>query len=90
MLRRTFNNLTRETFGFDFEQWYIDGYWQKRYIPYSLLDGDRVVANISVNDLNFLVMGEKKRYIQLGTVMTDKAYRGLGLSRALMERVLDE
>ena len=34
--------------------------------------------------------GTEKHYIQIGTVMTEKNYRGQGLSRYLMERVIDE
>lgn len=89
-LRNSFNDLTRKTYGFDFEHWYQNGYWQERYIPYSLMDGNTVVSNVSVNVLDFLVLGERKRYVQLGTVMTDKNYRGLGLSRFLMEKALDD
>ncbi|WP_353095153.1 GNAT family N-acetyltransferase [Tissierella praeacuta] len=90
MLRSSFNRLTEKTYGFNFEQWYGDGYWGDKYIPYSLLDGDKVVSNVSVNVLDFLILGEQKRYIQIGTVMTDEDYRGQGLSRALMEVVLKE
>lgn len=89
-LRNSFNSLTEKTYGFNFEQWYEYGYWGDKYIPYSLLDGERVVANVSVNIIDFLILGEKKRYIQIGTVMTEEEYRGRGLSRALMERVLKE
>lgn len=89
VLRNSFNDLTRKTFGFDFEEWYQNGYWQDRYIPYALLDGDHIVSNISVNVIDFLDMGEKKRYIQIGTVMTDENYRNQGLNRFLMEKVLE-
>lgn len=34
--RKSFNTLTKKTFGFNFEQWYQDGYWKDKYIPYSL------------------------------------------------------
>lgn len=89
-LRRSFNSLTRKTYGFDFEEWYRNGYWQSRYIPYALLDGDNIISNVSVNVIDFFVMGEKKRFIQIGTVMTDKEYRNQGLNRFLMERVLED
>jgi len=89
-IRSSFNILTKNTYGFDFEQWYQDGYWNEKYKPYILLDGDKVVANVSVNLMDFIVDGIEKRYIQIGTVMTDFAYRGLGLSRALMEKVLSD
>ncbi|MBU5484470.1 GNAT family N-acetyltransferase [Clostridium sp. MSJ-11] len=90
ILRNSFNRLTEKTYDFNFEQWYEDGYWGDKYIPYSLLDGDKVVSNVSVNIIDFLILGEQKRYIQIGTVMTDEDYRGQGLSRALMEMVLKE
>ncbi len=89
-LRNSFNSLTEKTYGFNFEQWYEDGYWGDKYIPYSLLDGDKVVSNVSVNIMDFLILGEQKRYVQIGTVMTDEDYRGQGLCRALMEIALKE
>ncbi|ARC86466.1 acetyltransferase family protein [Clostridium argentinense CDC 2741] len=89
-LRNSFNNLTEKTYGFNFEQWYEDGYWGDKYIPYSLLDGDKVVSNVSVSIIDFLILGEQKRYIQIGTVMTDEEYRGQGLCRVLMELALEE
>ena len=47
-------------------------------------------ANISVNLIDMLWNGEKKRYIQLGTVMTAPEHRGKGFSRKLMETVFDD
>jgi GNAT superfamily N-acetyltransferase len=89
-IRVSYNNLTRQTYGFDFEEWYQNGYWGDEYIPYALLDGDKVVSSILVSIIDFLILGEKKRFIQIGTVMTDKEYRKQGLSRFIMERILDE
>ena len=89
-LRTSFNNLARKTFGIDFEQWYNDGYWGEGYITYSLLEDEIVVANVSVSIMEFLILDEQKRYIQIGTVMTADEYRGRGLCKALMERVLKE
>lgn len=86
--RRSFNALTEKTFGFNFEQWYQSGYWKNQYIPYSILDGDEVVSNVSVNVMDFEVFGKTKRLIQLGTVMTDDAYRNQGLVRVLMDKVI--
>ncbi|GMQ57221.1 GNAT family N-acetyltransferase [Vallitalea sediminicola] len=89
-IRTSFNTLTRKTYGFDFEEWYQNGYWKDRYIPYSILDGENVISSVSVNIIDFLIMGEKKRYIQIGTVMTDDEYRNQGLNRFIMERVIEE
>jgi len=90
LLRKSYNELTRKTYGFDFEQFYQDGYWSSKYMPYSLLDGENIVANVSASIVNCLVLGERKSYIQIGTVMTDAAYRNQGLSRFLMEKVIEE
>lgn len=90
MLRESFNRLTRKTFAFDFIDWYQRGYWGSLYIPHVLLDGNEVIANVSSNEIDFVINGQKKRLIQLGTVMTDDAYRKQGLGRYLMEKVLEE
>lgn len=89
-IRASFNELTRKTFGFDFVNWYEAGQWGDFYIPHVLLDGDKVISNVSVNLMQFDVAGVKKNYIQLGTVMTDEAYQGKGLNREIMERILEE
>lgn len=89
-LRNSFNELAKKTFGIDFTEWYSNGFWGDKYIPYSLVDGYRVIANVSVNLMSFDMEGVKKNYIQLGTVMTDKAYGGQGLSRQLMEDIIHE
>ena len=84
-LRESFNELTRKTFGFDFVNWYEAGHWGGLYIPHAMLDGEKVISNVSVNFMQFDMGGEKKSYIQLGTVMTDEEYRGQGLNKSIME-----
>ena len=48
------------------------------------------MANVSVNRTDFLWNGERKRFIQLGTVMTEEAYRNRGYIRQLMEQIETE
>ena len=88
LTRRSFCELSKKVFGLDFEPWYQGGYWGELYIPHALMDGNAVVSNISVNVLDMQVNDCKRRFVQLGTVMTDSAYRGQGLSRWLMDTVL--
>lgn len=88
ILRKSFNDLTQKTFCFDFTDWYQRGHWGDLYIPNVLLDDEKVISNVSVNLMQFLVDGTIKNYIQLGTVMTDSSYRGQGLNRDIMERIL--
>lgn len=89
-IRASFVSLAKQTFGLDFEPWYRQGYWNDHYIPHVLLDGDKVVANVSVNMIDTTWQGEKKRYIQLGTIMTDTDYQNQGLARWLINTVLNE
>ena len=90
VLRGSFNALTQKVYDFDFEKWYTSGYWADNCILYSLLDNVKVISHITVTVIDFIVLGKKKRFVQLGTVMTDKGYRNQGLSRILMEKVLDD
>lgn len=88
-LRHSLNSLTEKIYGFSFENWYQSGYWEDRCIPYSLMVDGRVVSNILVSEIDFCVLGEKKLFVQLGIVMTDIDFENRGLSRFLMEKVLE-
>lgn len=85
--RYSFDALASKTFDLSFEKWYRDGYWTESNTPYTLFHKEEAIANISVNRLEVLWQGQKRSYIQLGTVMTDPGYRGQGLSRYLMEEI---
>lgn len=86
-LRRSFDALAQRTFGLTFEDWYQNGFWGDDYVPYSVVVDGAVAANVSVNRTDFVLDGEKKRFIQIGTVMTDERYRGRGMIRRLMVEV---
>lgn len=88
-LRESFFSLARQVFSLDFAPWYQGGGWGDRYIPHALVLGRQVAANVSVNTIDFLLNGVRRTYVQLGTVMTHPDFRGMGLSRFLLETVLD-
>lgn len=88
-MRKSLNKLTEKTFGFNFERWYSNGFWGDKFIPHSLVDGDNVIANVSTNKMDFYLDDIEKHYIQIGTVMTDKNYRGEGLSWYLIQMIID-
>ncbi len=90
ILRHKLNDLTQEVFGFNFEDWVQNGYYEGDYIPYSYEENDRLIANVSVNHMEFIQNGQKRYYIQLGTVMTKKEYRKQGYAKRLMEKVLED
>ncbi len=88
--RNSFTALAGKVFGLNLGSWYDNGFWQDDYIPYSVIEGDSVVSNISVNICNFKWGHRIHHLAQLGTVMTDSDHRGKGYSRAIMEKVLDD
>ena len=89
-LRHALNDLTRKTFGFDFEDWVTGGYFEGDYIPYSFIENGKIISNVSANRMTFLQNGIDRNYIQIGTVMTDEAYRRHGLAKKLMEHVIKQ
>jgi GNAT superfamily N-acetyltransferase len=89
-LRHALNDLTKKTFGFDFEDWVTGGYFEGDYIPYSFIENGKVISNVSANRMTFLQNGVDRNYIQIGTVMTDEAYRRQGLAKKLMEHVIKQ
>ena len=89
-VRASYNELTAKTFGFTFEEWYRQGFWTDKNVPYALRDGTKVISNVSVNPMDILWNGEMRRYVQLGTVMTDPEYRGRGLARILISEILKD
>ncbi|KGP91789.1 hypothetical protein N780_15530 [Pontibacillus chungwhensis BH030062] len=88
--RKSFNDLAILTFGISFEEWYQKGFWNERYIPYSFVQGDQVIANVSVNLIDLVIDGQLRMAVQVGTVMTHPDYRNQGLSSRLMKKVLQE
>ncbi|MFA9379808.1 MAG: GNAT family N-acetyltransferase [Acetanaerobacterium sp.] len=90
-LRAGLNALAKETFGLDFEPWYRAGFWDERYVPYSIVEEDgTVAANVSVNRVTVLADGKSRNAVMLGTVMCAVPYRGRGYAARLMHTVLDD
>lgn len=85
--RASFNALASATFGLNFEGWYRNGFWSDAYNPYSIEKDGRIVANVSLNRTAMIIGGVRRRLYQLGTVMTDPAYRNRGYIRAIMEEI---
>lgn len=86
-LRASFNALAEATFGLNFEGWYQNGFWGENYDPYSIFEDGKIVANVSLNRTDMVIGGQRKRIYQLGTVMTDPAYRNRGYIRTLMAEI---
>ncbi|MDR6551787.1 putative GNAT family N-acyltransferase [Paenibacillus qinlingensis] len=87
--RASFNRLSKLVFGIDFEAWYQKGAWDDRYNCHSIIADNQIIANVSVSKMDLVINGESKRALQIGTVMTHPQHRGKGLSKQLMEYVLE-
>jgi len=88
--RKGFDALIKQTFKLSFEKWYQNGEWGDWNQPYTLYDGEKAIANITVNHMKVLYKDKIRDYIQLGGVVTDPEYRGQGLSRLLMKEVQND
>lgn len=85
--RQGYNMLAKATFRLDFAPWYNSGYFDGSHIPYTVFDGDKAVANISANVMYVEYDGKIRKYVQLGTVMTDPEYRGKGLQKFIFREI---
>jgi len=90
-LRKKFNEFTEKIFsGLNFEKWYKSGYWTNNYIPHSLIKNNKIISNVSISKMNIFINEKICNGIQFGTVGTLPEYRKQGLSKYLMEYILDK
>lgn len=83
------NDLIQEVFGFTFVKWDALGLWDDRYESYSIIEDGKMLSNIFVYKVELLIGGKVFRAYQLGGVATRKDCRGQGLSRQIMEHILE-
>jgi len=84
-----FDDLIQEVFGFSFELWLEQKLWDERYESYSIIHNDRMLSNLCIYKADMISQGQKYQAIQFGAVCTRKSEQGKGLSRLLMEHVLN-
>ena len=90
-LRNKFYDFVKTVFPrADFETWYEMGFWLDNYKPFAIVMDDKIVSNVSITRMKLFVDGRERSGIQFGTVGTIPEYRGKGLSKYLMEYVLDK
>lgn len=89
-LRNEFFGFTRQIFpSVDFQPWFSLGFWPDEYIPHSVIEDNKIVSNVSITKMKIFLDGQPVNGIQIGTVGTLPDYRGQGLSKLLMEQVLE-
>ena len=85
--KTAFKDFAQEIFGLDFTPWETRGLWDDLYVPYSIFDGEKVVANMCVYPSEMTVRGSRQSGLELLTVGTLPAYRKRGLQRKIWEAV---
>ncbi len=91
LLRNEYFNFISKIFpGADFKEWYSKGFWKDEYNPVSVIKDGKIISNISVARMNIIVEGRNLRGIQIGAVGTVSEFRNQGLSRVLMEYVIEK
>lgn len=90
VLRNSFIDTAIKTFDLSFKEWYRKGYWTDAYIPYILVSNNKVIANASANIIDLIWQDEPRRYIQIGTVMTDIDHRDKGTAGQLVREILTD
>lgn len=83
------NNLLKDIF-LDFSFWYDLDLWNDQYESYSFMDKGEIVSNICLFKTEVLFEGEKYPALSVGAVATREDYRGMGLSRKLMEHIIQK
>lgn len=71
-----------------FRRWYGLGGWNEDYVAFSIADGADIVANASLQRMNIVLRGEWITGWQLGAVGVVPQWRGRGLQRQTMQRLL--
>lgn len=89
-LRKSLGSLAKKTFGIDLEGWYQSGRWEDSHIPYSFVDGESIVSNVLANKMKMSTEQKDYTFIQIGTVMTEPAYRNNGYLRKLIEQIIED
>ncbi|MBC1489097.1 GNAT family N-acetyltransferase [Listeria sp. FSL L7-1485] len=88
--RASFNRLAESTFDINLEEWYQQGFWNDKYMCYSYLHNESIIANVSINKMELKYQGKEYQAIQIGTVMTHPNYRNQGLATKLINQVISK
>ncbi|MCK5086595.1 MAG: GNAT family N-acetyltransferase [Melioribacteraceae bacterium] len=90
-LRNEFHNFISKVFpSISFKVWYSKGFWSDKHIPFSIIESGEIISHVSASLMNILIDGKKYKAVQIGAVGTLPDYRNKGLSRYLMNYVLDK
>ena len=76
--------------GIGFGRWRDLGGWDDRYVAFSVMEGDRLVASASRMQMEVVLRGTRRRAWQLTAVGTLPEWRKRGLQEQIMKRLIDD
>ncbi|MDR0949964.1 MAG: GNAT family N-acetyltransferase [Lachnospiraceae bacterium] len=85
---KLFGEHIQDIFCFSFTPWFERKLWDEYYESYSVIENDKMIANICIFKTDMRVQGKPFYALQFGGVSVRKEERGRGLSRLLMEHIL--
>lgn len=87
-----FYQLTQAVYnGFSLQAWHDGGFRDGSYVEHCFVEqGGPMVANVSTTKIELLVDKRPHLAYQVGTVATLPEYRGQGLCRHLLERIMEK
>lgn len=86
--KEAFKTFLLSMHGVDLTSWETNGFWDERYVPFSLFEGDRIVASVCLYSMDLVIAGKRCRAGQLSGVGTLPEYRRRGLNRCITEEAL--
>jgi GNAT superfamily N-acetyltransferase len=73
-----------------FRRWYELNGWSPDYRAFAIMEGGRIVANVSVQRMDLTIGGRARTGWQLGAVGVLPEQRGRGLQRVLLNHLLEQ
>lgn len=73
-----------------FDEWHKAGFWTKNYKPYSIFEEGRIISNVSAAFMKIIANDSEYKAIQIGAVATLPELRNKGLSKQLLNYVLEK
>ena len=80
-----FKDFAYRIHGLDFNEFESRGFWDSAYTPFSLFDGETVVASMCIYSLDVVLDGTRTRLAQISGVGTLPQRRRQGLNRRLTD-----
>ena len=90
LLKSSFIQFVNDIFRLDFTIWDSMGYWDPHYKPFSLFDGNTMIANVCLYTLPCLLHGKETMVTQISAVATHADHRKTGLANMLLKEAMSQ